>query len=735
MKSKILILLFFTLFAISSSTLLKAQEKTKYYIVFDNFEDQKAGNTTITNLIDLCYWDPMRTDIIYGPYSERAPFSAATFNKRPITDYDIAVFPMGTQLGLDAAVDGIRVIDKIYEMLAAGKSVMIIGNAVVYNGFNGSDPKVKDFLANYLGIQYPLSNQYISQGRLSFTDGNNIWGATIDGMEGDPVAKGFDKVINQAYNLNNGGFRDPMRLYQGIDVMGLKSNSTSIGFDLVSVVRNDSVDVNQYKMWTGIRNEKGTARVALWTTNFDIANTWHTLYYNEALLGAFEWATRDIPHPEKYILTENMQVNFDKVEPGSKSYKSISFQNFGRTTLSVSKMEIAGMEDPGIFSIIEGGDALKLEPQEIHTVNLQFTPKDNTSYTDGLDIFSDAVNGTLSIELYGTGGLNTEFGPKITVTDQPIDFGTVKYTQYGEKNIAVSSVGDQDLIIDKVSFVNDANKFFSFATKMNFPVVVKAGVTWYFQVRFTPLDSNGGSYNGEMSIKSNALNGGLKSIYLKAKGAPQNSTGGITLSTTDVDFGQVVVGDSSTIDIQITNSGASELIFPVKPSFIGGGEVKAQYSFADGSETIPTLTQGQSHNLKIKFKPKDKKVYSGITVKIVSNDPVSSVINVPLTGEGIENPQDVVTNPLYNTLKLQVNPSISNGNAVFSYDYSGDIDNNIIVKIIDITGKTRVQLYNGNVIHGLHFINMNNLNLESGKYYIVCELDGYSKMIPFIINK
>lgn len=730
MRGKILIALAILLSGFVNVSLLNAQ--AKYYILFDNFEDQKAGETTITNLIDLCYWDPMRNHVSFGQYAERASFSAATFNKRAITEYDVAVFPMGTTLGLDHSVDGIKVIDKIYEMLNAGKTVLIIGNNVVNRGFNGGDGKVREFLSNYLGIEYPLSNQYLQQGRLMFTNGSTIFGGYIDGVEGDPVSKGFDKVINQQYNLNNGGFRPPIRYYFSIDVMGLKENSTSVGFDFVSVVWNDSLDVSK-KMWTGIRNEKGTARVALWTTNFDIANTWHTLNYNNALIGGIEWGTSDLPRPERFILSENMQVNFGKVDPGSKAFKAIAFQNFGRTPLNVSKIELAGLAGEGIFEFLEGNEAVKLDPLEIHTMNLQFAPTERYSYNEGLDIFSDAKNGTLSIELYGIGGTDTETGPKISVAKEPIDFGSVNYGQFMEKNIAVSNIGDVGLDIFEIDMKNSANKFFSFPKTINLPVVIKPGETWFFQVRFTPLDTAGGSYNGEVTLRSSSLGNVITSVYFKAKGNPKDASAGMSLSATELDFGKVPMGDSSTINIRITNNGNTELIFPVKPSFIGGGEVRAQYSFADGSDVIPTLNKDEYHDLKIKFKPKAAKSYP-IIVKLTSNDPINGIVNIPINGEG-EDLTSVDDNPLSSVLTLQLNPSVNNGNAIFAYDYTGGLDKNINVKVIDINGKTRMELYNGKAINGMHFINMSNMSLENGKYFVVTEMDGYSKMIQFVIQK
>ena len=739
MKGKILIAFMLVAFVFVSWNTANAQTKTKYYILFDNFDDQKDwdSDSIITNLIDLYYWEPMTKDFLFSPYVERAPFSAATFNKRAITEYDVAVFPMGVTNGLDVTVGGVKVIDKIFEMINAGKTVIIIGNAVVYKGFNGGDPKVKEFLSNYLGIQYPLTNQYVLQGRLSFTDGSTYWGGSIDGIEGDPIAKGYDKVINVKYKVAGGGWTEPVRYYPNIDVMGLKPDSKSIGFEFVKKVGvglTDSVDVSDLKMWTGIRHEEGTARVVLWTTNFDIVNPYYRNDYHIAYMAAFQWGTRDIPKPEKYVLTENLKVDFGRVEPGSKKYKTFAFQNWGRTPLSVTGMEIFGLSEEVVYRIVEGGDPVKLDPMEIHTMNLEFAPINTVVYEDGLDVFSDATNGDLNIDLYGIGGENTEFGPKIVVSEEPIDFGTVQYGQYIEKNISVGNVGDSDLDIYEIDMVNDANKLFSFPQTIKLPIVIKPGGTWYFKVRFTPADTSGGTYNGEVTLRSSSLGDNTTSVYFKAVGAAKNSSTGVSVSTTEIDFGKVKIGESSIYDIVISNVGTNELIFPVKPSFIGGGEIKAQYSFVDGTENIPNLQAGGKHTLKIKFAPKGAKVYGPLTVKITSNAENNGIINLSITGEG-EDPTSVEDNPLSGVLSLQVNPSINNGNAVFAYDYTGGLDKNIDVKIVDINGKTRMNLYNGKAINGMHFINLSNLSLESGKYFIVAEMDGYNKMIQFVIQK
>ena len=73
----------------------------KYYIVFTNFEDQMAGDVEITNLFDLCYWDKLTEDVGLRKYIVKRPFGASTFAEKDITEYDVAVFPMGVTKGLE----------------------------------------------------------------------------------------------------------------------------------------------------------------------------------------------------------------------------------------------------------------------------------------------------------------------------------------------------------------------------------------------------------------------------------------------------------------------------------------------------------------------------------------------------------------------------------------------------------------------------------------------------------
>lgn len=723
----------FGIFAVTQT--IYTQSVPKYYILFDNFEDQKDGKgTTITNLIDICYSDVLKNNFFIGKYFERAPFSAATFNKRAITEYDCAIFLMGVQHGLDAVVDGIKVIDKIYEMRNAGKSVIIIGNQVLAKGFAGSDPKIKSFLKDTLGIIFPLSNNYLIQGRVNLNDGQNLWGGKLSGPDFDPVSKGYKKVFNMIYQENNVGPFPPIRFFGDIEVFGLENWSKSIAIDKVVKINNDSTNVEKEKMYVGIRYDQGPARVILWSQLFDNITGVHLVHANTALTNAVNWSTRDYIKPEKYTKLIDDAIDFGKVDPNYSAYETVTFQNFGRTTLNVSNIEIEPQVVDSIFQIIEGDEPVTLQPMDMHTVKVMFKPKSLTYYQESMLISSDATNGDVSVILTGTGGTTTEFGPRISVASAPILFGNVPYGEMATKNIGIFNPGNQDLTVNSIKFIKDANEFFFFTKSMTYPIVIAPGQTYNYGVTFNQQDTNGGTFLGEMLITSNAVNdGGEATVYLNAYGNPKNIKSGLTLSTKQYDFGDVIIGETGVFELTITNSSNVDVIFPNPPVFLGGGEVKAQYSFLDGTQAIPKLAPSASHILKVGFKPQAEKTYP-IILRVISSDPKDQLVDISLTGTGKVD-GGIDDSYFDNKLSMKINPNVSNGNAILYCNYKGNEGKISNIYILDITGNKVAEIYQGNVIMGLHIINLGTLNLSSGRYFAVFEMDNHIKTTDFIINK
>ncbi|MDT3741148.1 MAG: choice-of-anchor D domain-containing protein [Candidatus Kapabacteria bacterium] len=699
----------------------------KYYIFFDNFEDQKDGNgVEITNLIDLCYWDHLRTDLNLGAYAERKPFNALTLSQRDITEYDVAIFVMGTTNTLSSSVDGIKVFDQIQKMLNANKSVIIIGSNILLGAFGqGGDAQVKNWMQNFLGVTDPKIFSHMS--------GNTINGMRVDGVEGDPVSRGYKKQCNRIYEENNSGPQGPIRWYAATSFFTVNGGKNAVAFDYIKEI--DSVDVTDTRV-TGVRAEDNKARVVFYSINFDISSGTHLIHFENALTNAVKWEIRDVPHPEGFLSVENESVDFDKIEMNQSGFQTAVFRNSGREPFTISKIEIAGDEPAGTFEIVEGGTGLLMNPGDVHFVNLKFSPKEERNFEDYLTVTSDAYNKSIEVKLIGIGGENVFNGPKLSLSTYPVDFGTVPFGLYSESNIKISNIGNVAMVVETVLITNDADKRFTFGEVVKVPITIPPGITHNIKVRFTSADEVAGDYTGRIDITSNAFNNeGKGFIDLKARSAGQVTNSGITLSSTNIDFGEVDILKPDLKTLKISNTGFNNLrIFDARFDIKSGGENNAQFTFfEDSNKNIPELKPGESHDLKIQFHPEKVKEYA-TRIQLTTNDPINEgIVEVPIVGVGID-PSTVNDNIASVTgLKVSVNPSPVTD--LSKVEFTVEVPGNIVMDIVDQTGRKLDNLFNGYANQGIHTQDLNARNYVSGVYFISISYNGQKLQLPFLVTK
>ena len=132
---------------------------TPYKIVmFDDIDSYNPSVTTPNGTFNATYW-------LYGYYLKNSkdlePYFLETaystfFTNHSITDFDIAIFPMGDN-ALTYSSGGYSVISTINTMLAANKRVILIGRRMLTNQYasgGSSDPTVDDFFSRQLGLQF-----------------------------------------------------------------------------------------------------------------------------------------------------------------------------------------------------------------------------------------------------------------------------------------------------------------------------------------------------------------------------------------------------------------------------------------------------------------------------------------------------------------------------------------------------------------------------------------------------
>ena len=117
----------------------------------------------------------------------------------------------------------------------------------------------------------------------------------------------------------------------------------------------------------------------------------------------------------------------------------------------------------------------------------------------------------------------------------------------------------------------------------------------------------------------------------------------IAVNPTSWDFGNVVVGGSSTKTITISNTGGGNLV--ISSIAMTGGNA-GMFSVATGGSNpcpnlTPTIAPGGNCTINTKFSPTSLGAKS-TTMRISSNDPNENPLNVPLNGKG---PRVVLTSP------------------------------------------------------------------------------------------
>ncbi|GAB1371435.1 hypothetical protein MASR1M45_14970 [Candidatus Kapaibacterium sp.] len=726
MKSKFLLFLV----AIFGITLLlpnNALSQKKYYIIFDNFEDQKTGDgTTITNLFDLCYWEHLRDDPILGKYAERKPFNAATLMNKDITDYDVAIFIMGTQNHLGSSVDGIKVLDKIKQMIAANKSVVIVGHAVIPAAFaQGGDAASKQWLEQTLGIKnVKVINHIIN---------NTIYGFRTDGVEGDPVSAGYKKQCNRYFEENNSGLQAPIRWYSMSPVFEVSGGKNAKAFDYVKEIADqDITDV----LVSGVRSEDNKARVIFYAHNFDICSGTHLIHYKNSLTRGIRWAIRDLPHPEGFLQLENEAIDFGVIEPNQSGYQTAVMQNNGREKIKISGFQIAGDEPEGSFEIIEGNGAVELGPGDIHILNLKFSPKEERLYEEYVTILSNGVNGNIEMSLKGQGGEQVFNGPKLSLTTLPVDFGSVPFGLYSEKNIGITNAGNVSLVVETFKLTEDAGKRFTFPEIVKTPITIPPGQTHYVKVRFTSSDEEAANFTGKIEVTSNGLNNmGNGHVDLKARAAGKNLESGIQLSATSVDFGTAEINKPKLYTLKISNVGGNNLrVWSIIFDKFSGGENLAQFKFADGSDkNIPILAPGESHDLKIEFTPEKSKEYA-VRIQILTNDPINEgLIEVPVSGAGFDpsSVRDGVAS--IDGLSVTINPSPVN--ELSKIELNASINGNLDMNIMDISGRVVRNVNTSQINAGISTFDLNANTFANGTYFLVINFNGKSVQLPFVVTK
>jgi len=364
-------------------------------------------------------------------------------------------------------------------------------------------------------------------------------------------------------------------------------------------------------------------------------------------------------------------ISFESVGLNDETSVTVMISNTGESTLRISN--IALTEESGdapldreqeLFSDGEGWGAqdLKLEPGMIHTVRVRYHPINESPDKGEILITSnDPSNPNYIIPITTQGVSPKIFSPATVSFPRVTPPGAGSSSENGpwrgaSKITQVQNTGEAPLKITGIAIQENNSRFdFSFPRPTAEEIAegqspspdndvdelpdefksLEPGEKFDMRVWFAPETTN--PEEGHLVFKSNDPTSPEYTVNLLGNsGSPC-----IEVSPTgQVDFALGSIGNISQKTVTITNcSPSSKLkLQGVEITDDGGGV----YAIKDGSlpDGLPgeevILDEGARTNFVVTFSPTTESAYSG-ALKIRSDDPSQTVINLPLNGRGTNN--------------------------------------------------------------------------------------------------
>src|SRR6266576_2899063 len=302
-------------------------------------------------------------------------------------------------------------------------------------------------------------------------------------------------------------------------------------------------------------------------------------------------------------------LNFGNVLVGSGGSQMITLTNSGTSTVTISQ---GGVSGPG-FSISGLSTPLILNAAQSASFSATFSPASAGAGSGSISITSNAPGSPLRIAPTGTG---TQ--PQLSAAPASTSFGSVVTGNSNSQTITLMNGGSANTIISQASVSGTG---FSM-TGLVVPVTIAPGKTTTFNAMFAP--SSSGSVTGSVSLVSNAPGAPL-AISLTGTGVA--ATFLQSANPTNLIFGNVNVGGTSSLNTTLTNTGNSNVA-------ISGVTVMGPAFSTPGVTSGTILAPNQSATLTVAFAPTMAQSLTGSVT--VTSDATNSPATVTLNGVGVQ---------------------------------------------------------------------------------------------------
>ncbi len=266
------------------------------------------------------------------------------------------------------------------------------------------------------------------------------------------------------------------------------------------------------------------------------------------------------------------------------SAKAYLIKNSGSQPLVISNIKC-----PANFKVSKS--ARTIPAWGSSSIDVYFTPTMSATYTQEMEIISNALGGNFVVTLTGTGQKANP--PLILVSPTTLDFGTVRFGDSTTLPLIISNKGGSDLTV----IVNNLPGDFKTDWEMKTIAPNKHEI---LNVTFNP--SLVKTYDAVFKLISDAANTPSTTISLKGSVSAQSETVSLTVTPARIDFPNLYPGQSVEKLVTVTNTGNADLRI-TDVSISGAGVFRADVKTA-------VLKPGYSKTVCVTFAPTDVGSYS-----------------------------------------------------------------------------------------------------------------------------
>lgn len=402
------------------------------------------------------------------------------------------------------------------------------------------------------------------------------------------------------------------------------------------------------------------------------------------------------------ITVTPIALNFGRVSVGAAKQLSVVITNSSTAALTLTD-SVGQLSSP--FVADSGYGPASLDSGVSKRVYISFHPLYSGQFSDSLVITSNADSAHQRIIVYLSGtGFIPDTVARILVTPTIVDFGIVYTGQSNPKTVTIKNVTNTGLQLKG----NVLNAHLPFAVTVglgNF--VLDSGRSKDIIIQCAPTDT--GTFRDSIIINSNAddANDHIVVILRVTVHSADELLPKMTLSTTTLDFGTLVIHSTEELTLGLTIKNVSDtqrtllvnLLFPNQPFTVTGANDHLE------------LTRFQAQDLVVHFSPKTLGDYKD-SIIVISNSaksriPVYLKASV-ITSQGVSPGAEVALR----SVRVYPNPSASMMLVRFS-----SVDNGVARCVLyDVTGRKLLSSEATIVEAGENAISLNVSEIPSGVY-------------------